>query len=65
MIRERIAKLIDLRSFVTAGMTVAMILLLFLPVEPNKEILVLFCTSYGAVMAYYFNKDKKDNKGDQ
>ena len=48
----------DLKSFVTVIMTLAMVVLLFVPFEVNKEVLMLFSTSYGAVMTYFFNKKK-------
>lgn len=60
-IKERIAKLIDLKSIVTLMFTLALVLLLTLPIEPNKEILALFSTSYGAITTYFFTKsDKKE-----
>lgn len=49
----------DLKSFVTVVMTVAMVILLFVPYEVNKEVLMLFSTSYGAVMTYFFNRKKE------
>ncbi|CDC61110.1 unknown [Clostridium sp. CAG:417] len=49
----------DLKSFVTVIMTLAMVVLLFVPLEVNKEVLMLFSTSYGAVMTYFFNKKKE------
>lgn len=50
----------DLKSFVTVVMTVAMVILLFVPYEVNKEVLMLFSTSYGAIMTYFFNRKKGD-----
>ena len=49
----------DLKSFVTVIMTLAMVVLLFVPFEVNKEVLMLFSTSYGAVLTYFFNKKKE------
>ncbi len=49
----------DLKSFVTVIMTIAMVVLLFIPYNIDKEILVLFSTSYGAIMTYYFNRKKE------
>lgn len=54
--KEKICKLIDVKSIVTLAMTLEMMVLLLTPVEPSKEILALFCTSYGSVMTYYFTK---------
>ena len=50
----------DLKSFVTVMMTVAMVILLFLPYEINKEILMIFSTSYGSIMTYFFNHKKEE-----
>lgn len=49
----------DLKSFVTVVMTIVMVVLLFIPYNIDKEILVLFSTSYGAIMMYYFNRKKE------
>lgn len=49
----------DLKSFVTVVMTLAMVVLLFLPYDVNKEVLMLFSTSYGAIMTYFFNRKKE------
>lgn len=51
----------DVKSFVTILMTIAMVALLFLPYEVNKEVLMIFSSSYGAVITYFFTK-KTDNK---
>lgn len=64
--KDKISKLIDLKSLVTLAMTIALIALLFTEHEPNKEILALYCTSYGAIVTYFFTKkdsaDAKSNK---
>lgn len=54
----------DLKSFVTVTMTIAMIALLFVPFEVNKEVLMLFSTSYGAVITFFFTK-KKTNESEE
>lgn len=59
MIKEKIAKLIDVKSIVTITMTVIMAALLLGKFNPPTEIMALFCTSYGAVIAYFFNKKKE------
>lgn len=56
---DQIKKLIDLKSIVTLLMTVALIVLLFYVNEPNKEVLALFCTSYGAITTYFFTHKSK------
>lgn len=59
--KEKIAKLIDVKSIMTLSMTAGLLALLFCPWEPPKEILALFCTSYGSIMTYYYNR-KDDGK---
>ncbi len=58
-IRERIAKLIDVKSLVTLIMTIAMVLLLTGVFTPSPEVLSLFSMTYGAVITYFFTKKDK------
>lgn len=47
----------DVKSFVTVVMTIGLILLLFIPnLNPPKEIIALYCTSYGSIMTYFFTR---------
>ena len=48
--------LTDVKSFVTIVMTIAMVIVLFTPMEINKEVLMLFSTSYGAIITYFFTR---------
>ena len=50
--REKLAKLIDVKSIVTLGLSVCMAMLLFGGCEPPQEGLALFCTSCGAIITY-------------
>ena len=52
----------DVKSFVTILMTIAMVILLFLPYEVNKEVLMIFSSSYGAVITYFFTRKNADKK---
>lgn len=63
-IRDRIAKLIDVKSIVTLIMTVAMVLLLTGVFTPSPEILSLFSMTYGSVITYFFTKKDK-NEGEE
>lgn len=54
--KEKIAKLIDVKSIVTLAMTAALIVMLVMRVELNKELLAVFCTSYGSIITYFFTK---------
>jgi hypothetical protein len=53
---EKIANLLSVKSIVTLALTAGQIALLFGAHEPPKEALALFCTSYGAVITYFFTK---------
>ena len=59
--KEKFAKLIDVKSIVTLLMTIVLAILLLFNIETSKELLMLFSTSYGAVITYFFTK-KKENK---
>ena len=53
----------DVKSFITILMTLGLIALLFVPeIEPPKEVLALYCTSYGSILTYYFNRKKEEAK---
>lgn len=56
--KEKIAKLIDVKSIVTLTMTGIMAALLLGQFNPPTEIRTLFATSYGAVITYFFTKKK-------
>lgn len=60
--KDKISKLIDVKSIVTLGMTAALICLLFVPNKADEGIKNLFCTAYGAVITYFFTKKSDDNK---
>lgn len=56
----------DVKSFVTVIMTIGLIVLLLVPnINPPKEILALYCTSFGAVITYFFTKKDNDAKVDE
>lgn len=58
--KQKFAKLIDVKSLVTLLMTFAMVLMLTGIFSPSSEAFGLFATTYGAVITYFFTK-KKDN----
>lgn len=53
----------DVKSFVTIIMTIGLIVLLLVPgINPPTEIVALYCTSYGAIITYFFTRnDKKES----
>ena len=53
---KKFAKLIDLKSIITLAMTGTMIALLFYNDQINEELLMLFSTTYGSMMTYYYNR---------
>ena len=58
--KEKFAKLIEVKSIVTLSMTLAMVLLLTGVFNPPDYIFALFSTAYGSVITYFFTK--KDSK---
>lgn len=54
--KDKIAKLIDVKSIVTLTMTAIMAALLLGKFTPAPEIQSLFSTAYGAVITYFFTK---------
>ena len=56
MIKDKLAKLIDVKSLVTITMTGIMAALLLGKFNPATEVMALFCTSYGAIITYFFTK---------
>ena len=61
---KQLLKLVDVKSIVTLAMTGAMIALLFAPTPGNAEAQSLFCTAYGAIIAYFFTKRPREG-GDE
>lgn len=54
----------DVKSFVTISMTIGLLALLFIPnLNPPTEIVALYCTSYGAIITYFFTR-KEENKNE-
>lgn len=60
-IKEKCAKLIDVKSIITLLMTIAMLLMLTGVFKPSSEVFGLFSTVYGAVITYFFTK-KNDSE---
>lgn len=58
--KEKITKLIDVKSIVTLTMTAILATLLLGKFDPPKEILSLFSTAYGAIITYFFTKKDKN-----
>lgn len=54
--KERLANLLCLKSLVTILMTVLLAVMLLTKIDPPKELLSLYCTTYGSVMTYYFTR---------
>lgn len=55
----------DVKSFVTVIMTIAMVILLFVPFDVNKEVLMIFSSAYGSVMTYFFTKKNEEKGGNE
>ncbi len=54
--KERLSRLIEVKSVVTLTLTVAMIGVLFANRPVPSEGLALFSASYGAIITYFFTR---------
>lgn len=59
---EKVSKLIDVKSIVTLFMTLILGILLIIPWDVNKELLMLFSSTYGSIITYFFTKKNNDEK---
>lgn len=57
--KERLSNLLSIKSLVTLALTAVLVVLLLSEIEPSKELLTLYCTSYGSVMTYFFTKKEE------
>lgn len=55
-------KLLSVKSLVTLVMTGALVYMLISGREPTAELQALFCTSYGAVITYFFTRKERDGE---
>lgn len=62
--KNKLVKLIEVKSIVTIVMTLCMVLLLTGVFTPPEAIFALYSTSYGAVITYFFTRKNNDPKGD-
>ena len=58
---KNIAKLINVKSFLTLALTATLIAMLVGAFEPKQEFVALFCTSYGCIITYFFTRKDKDS----
>lgn len=61
---DKLVKLIDLKSIVTFLLTltlsICIVISLIQTKEINKELLVLFSTSYSSIITYFFTRKNKE-----
>ena len=53
---DRLLSFFEVKSLVTLGLTAGMLVLLFGDFNPPQEITALYCTSYGAIITYFFTR---------
>lgn len=58
-LKKRVANLLSVKSIVTIIMSGCMAALLLTDAQPSQEVLALFCTSYGAIITYFFTKKEE------
>ena len=56
--KEKLVKLMEVKSLVTLTLTAAMTALIFLP-DCRVEMLPLFSASYGSVITYFFTRKQE------
>lgn len=61
--KNKLLKLLEVKSIVTILMTLSMVLLLSGVFNPPDYIFALYSTTYGAVITYFFNR-KSNTEGD-
>lgn len=61
--KNKLLKLLEVKSLVTLSMTVGMILLLTGVFNPPDAIFALYSTTYGSVITYFFTKKSTDKEG--
>jgi|GEM_PF-1039201 len=59
-IRERICKLLEVKSLVTIILTMAMVGMLFSQRSLPQEMVALFSGIYGAVITYFFTRKSSE-----
>lgn len=64
LIIKRLMKLLAVRSVVTLAMTAGMLCILSGAWQPTDAVMALFSTSYGAIITYFFTKEKEEQKND-
>ena len=61
--KNRLLKLLEVKSLVTLSMTLCMVLLLTGVFNPPDTIFALYSTAYGAVITYFFTKKSDKESG--
>ena len=56
--KEKLVKLMEVKSLVTLALTAAMTALIFLP-DCRGEMLPLFSAAYGSVITYFFTRKQE------
>ncbi len=62
--KEKLAKLIDVKSFITIGLVATLIYLVVRNVQLNEAMQLLFSNMITMVMTYFFTKKKENNNGE-
>ena len=56
-----IAKLFKVKSIITMALTGVLIAMLVGAFNPAQEFVALFCTSYGAIITYFFTRKDSES----
>lgn len=54
--KEKLTKLIDVKSIVMLAMVAVLCVLMFVPFKSDNEIKTLFCSAFSSLITYYFTR---------
>ena len=60
--KDKLIKLVEVKSIVTILMTICMVLLLTGVFKPSDDIFALYSMSYGSVITYFFTRKSKESE---
>lgn len=62
--KNKLLKLLEVKSLVTLSLTIGMLLLLTGVCNPSDAIFALYSTTYGAVITYFFTRKNTEKEGE-
>lgn len=60
--KNKLIKLLEVKSIVTIIMTICMVLLITGVFKPSDDVFALYSMSYGSVITYFFTRKSKESE---